>query len=131
MTAPWWLSSTSTVTSSIGSCFSPSTSWNTTRGLLTASSIAFAAHVLEQDRQVQFAAAGDLEDAVFVGFLHTQRDVALQLAFAGGPQIWRLVTNLPSRPASGELLTQKFIVSVGSSIVQHRQRRAGSRCRSA
>ncbi len=30
-------------------------------------------------------------------------------------QIWRLVTNLPSRPASGLLLTQKFIVSVGSS----------------
>ena len=30
-------------------------------------------------------------------------------------RICRLVTNLPSRPASGELLTQKFIVSVGSS----------------
>ena len=27
------------------------------------------------------------------------------------------MTNLPSRPASGELLTQKFIVSVGSSTL--------------
>ena len=32
-------------------------------------------------------------------------------------RICRLVTNLPSRPASGELLTQKFIVSVGSSTI--------------
>ena len=30
-------------------------------------------------------------------------------------RIWRLVTNLPSRPASGEVLTWKFIASVGSS----------------
>src|SRR5260363_251087 len=28
----------------------------------------------------------------------------------------RLVTNLPSRPASGEVFTQKFMVNVGSSI---------------
>ncbi|MNY22527.1 hypothetical protein D3C86_1561450 [compost metagenome] len=28
---------------------------------------------------------------------------------------WRLVTNLPSRPASGDVFTQKFMVSVGSS----------------
>ncbi|MNS96401.1 hypothetical protein D3C72_1306990 [compost metagenome] len=37
-------------------------------------------------------------------------------SFCRRSQIWRLVTNLPSRPASGEVFTQKFMVSVGSSI---------------
>ena len=36
-------------------------------------------------------------------------------SFCNRSQIWRLVTNLPSRPARGLVLTQKFIVSVGSS----------------
>ena len=30
-------------------------------------------------------------------------------------RIWRLVTNLPSLPASGEVFTWKFMTSVGSS----------------
>jgi hypothetical protein len=38
-------------------------------------------------------------------------------SFCRRSQIWRLVTNLPSRPASGLVLTQKFIVSVGSSTL--------------
>ncbi len=38
ITAPWCWSSTSQVTSSIGSFFTPPSSWKTTRGLLTASS---------------------------------------------------------------------------------------------
>ena len=63
---------------------------------------------------MQFAAAHDLEDAVLVGFLDAQRHVVLQF-LRRRSQIWRLVTNLPSRPASGLVLTQKFIVSVGSS----------------
>ena len=32
-------------------------------------------------------------------------------------RIWRLVTYFPSRPASGEALTRKFMVSVGSSTL--------------
>mmetsp|Transcript_59274 Transcript_59274/g.139937 ORF Transcript_59274/g.139937 Transcript_59274/m.139937 type:complete len:215 (+) Transcript_59274:97-741(+) len=38
-------------------------------------------------------------------------------SFCRRSQIWRLVTYLPSRPASGLVLTQKFIVSVGSSTL--------------
>ena len=41
---------------------------------------AFAAHVLDQDRQVQFAAPRDAEHVGLVGFLDAQRDVALQFA---------------------------------------------------
>jgi hypothetical protein len=94
--------------------------------LLTRQFVALAAHVLEQDRQVQLAAAGDLEDAVLVRLLDLQRHVALQFAVCSRSRIWRLVTNLPSRPASGLVLTQKFIVSVGSSTFEHRQRRGSS-----
>ena len=36
--------------------------------------------------------------------------------------IWRLVTNLPSRPDSGEVLTPKVMLSVGSSSDETRQR---------
>src|SRR6185437_3889250 len=42
--------------------------------------IAFAAHILDQDRQVQLAAAGDSHDIRLVGVLDAQGDVALQLS---------------------------------------------------
>ena len=42
--------------------------------------VAFAAHVLDEDGQVQFAAAGDAEHVGVGGFFDAQRDVALQLA---------------------------------------------------
>ena len=42
--------------------------------------IALAAHVLDQDRQVQLAAARDAQHVRLVGVLDAQRDVALQLA---------------------------------------------------
>ena len=115
MTAPWCWSSTSAVTNSIGSWRSPSSSWKTTRGLRHRELVALAAHVLEQDRQVQLAAAGDLEDAVLVGVLAPSARRCDCSSRSSRSRICRLVTNLPSRPASGELLTQKFIVSVGSS----------------
>ena len=38
-------------------------------------------------------------------------------SFCRRSQIWRLVMYLPSRPASGLVLTQKFIVRVGSSTL--------------
>ena len=38
-------------------------------------------------------------------------------SFCRRSQIWRLVTYLPSRPASGLVFTQKFMVSVGSSTL--------------
>ena len=38
-------------------------------------------------------------------------------SFCRRSQIWRLVTYFPSRPASGLVLTQKFMVRVGSSTL--------------
>ena len=38
-------------------------------------------------------------------------------SFCRRSQSWRLVTYLPSRPARGDVLTQKFMISVGSSIL--------------
>jgi hypothetical protein len=46
--------------------------------------VAFAAHVLEQDGQVQFAAARHAEHVGIGRVLDAQRDVALQFARAGG-----------------------------------------------
>ena len=42
--------------------------------------IAFAAHVLDEDGEMQFAAAGDAEHVGIGGFIDAQRDVALELA---------------------------------------------------
>ena len=63
---------------------------------------------------MQFAAAGHPEGVGVAGVVDAQGDV-LQSLCRGKPRIWRLVTNLPSRPASGELLTMKFMVRVGLS----------------
>jgi hypothetical protein len=74
--------------------------------------VAFAAHVLEQDRQVQLAAAHDLEDAVLVGVAHLERDVRLQLA----------VEAVPDLPAGDELAFAAGERRVVDAEV-HRQRR--------
>ena len=83
--------------------------------------VTFAAHVLDEDGEVQFAAARDAEHVGVAGFFDAQRDVAIELALRRS-RIWRLVTYLPSLPASGEVFTWKFMVSVGSSTPTHRQR---------
>ena len=77
--------------------------------------VAFAAHVLDEDREMQFAAAGDAEHVGVGGLVHAQRHVALAARACRRSRIWRLVTNLPSLPASGEVFTWKFMTSVGSS----------------
>jgi hypothetical protein len=58
----------------------PSISLYSTRGRDTASSIAFAAHVLEQDGEVQLAAPVHDENVGILGVLDTQRDVLEQFA---------------------------------------------------
>ena len=87
ITPPWCWSSTSAVTSSIGSWRSPVDLVEHDARLAHRELVAFAAHVLQQDGQVQLAAARDLEDAVFVGLPHLQRDVALQLALQPVPDL--------------------------------------------
>ena len=72
---------------------------------------AFAAHVFQQNGQVQFAASGYAEHVGIGGIFHAQGDVGQQL-FCRRSRIWRLVTNLPSVPASGLVFTIKSMVSV-------------------
>jgi hypothetical protein len=92
-----------------------SSSCNTTCGRPDAKLEAFAAHVLDQDGQLQFAPAGHgervgsearpLSGDVAFGFLHQA------LADHAG-----LVTLVPSVPASGLSLTRKVMEMVGGSI---------------
>jgi hypothetical protein len=76
--------------------------------------VALAAHVLDQDPEVQFAAPGDLELVGVRGLLDPQRDVVLEL-FQQALAQHAEVTYLPSRPANGEVLTWKVMLTVGSS----------------
>ena len=76
---------------------------------------ALAAHHLDQDRELQLAAADDLHLLGRVGRLDADRDVAEQLRSSRSFS-WRDVTYWPSRPAIGDVLTPKIIDTVGSSI---------------
>jgi hypothetical protein len=76
--------------------------------------VTFAAHVLQQDGQVQFATAHHFKNAFFVGFLHAQGHVVLQFLLQAVPDL-AAGHELAFAPASGLVFTQKFMVSVGSS----------------
>ncbi len=59
----------------------PPSIWRlSTCGLPTRQLVALAAHVLDQDGQVQFATAEHAEHVGVGSFLDAQRDIALQLA---------------------------------------------------
>ena len=114
ITPPWCCSSISAVTSSIGSCFSPLTSFITTRGLDTA--ISKPSRRMFSSRMVRCNSPRPMTSKIPSSPVSLTRKATLCCnSFCRRSQIWRLVTNLPSRPASGLVLTQKFIVSVGSS----------------
>ena len=116
MTPPWWVSSTSAVTISIGSWRTPSTSWNTTRGLDTA--ISKPSRRMFSSRMVRCSSPRPITSKMPSSSVSFTRSATLcWSSFCRRSQIWRLVTYLPSRPASGDVLTQKFIVSVGSSTL--------------
>ena len=83
--------------------------------------VAFAAHVLEQDGQVQFAATHHFEDAVFVGVAHLECDVRLQLAVEP-------VADLPAGDELAFATRERRVVDAevhgqrGLVDLQHRQR---------
>ena len=115
ITPPWCWSSTSAVTSSIGSCRSPSClvehdarlatrPARSLRGACSRAGSSGAARRGPRPRRRRPRRSRCTRSATLLCSSRSSRS-----------RIWRLVTNLPSRPASGELLTQKFIVSVGSS----------------
>ena len=76
--------------------------------------VALAAHVLDQDGEVQLAAARHPELVRVVGVLDAQRDV-VQSSVSRRARICRLVRNLPSLPANGDLFTWNVMLIVGSS----------------
>ena len=47
----------------------------------------------------------------------TRRDTSFSVSRMSRSRIWREVTNLPSRPAKGESLTEKVISMVGALIL--------------
>ena len=49
--------------------------------------VAFAAHVLQQNSQVQLAATHDFKNTFFVGFFDAQRDIVLQLFLQAVPDL--------------------------------------------
>src|SRR6185312_54586 len=74
--------------------------------------VAFASHVLDQNRQVQLAATGDAQDIRLVSVLDAQGDVALQLALQPLAQL-----------AAGDILPLAAGVGRGVDLKVHRQGR--------
>ena len=75
----------SIVIRSYGSWTSPSTSRRRTSGRDAVQLEALAAHLLDEDRQLELAAAADLERLARLGRADLDRDVAEDLASRGGP----------------------------------------------
>ena len=95
-----------------------------TSGLEIGQLEALAAHGLDEDGELQLAAAHHLEGVRGVGGLHADGDVGEQLLLQP-LRMLREVTHFPSRPAKGEVLTEKIIERVGSSMCSGGQRRRG------
>ena len=57
-----------------------------------------------------------LKESVLSSISVTRRDTSFRVSRNRRSRIWREVTNLPSRPAKGESLTEKVISSVGAEI---------------
>jgi hypothetical protein len=112
ITPPWCCSSTSAVTSSIGSQLLAVDVLEHHARLGDGQLVALAAHVLQQDGQVQFAAAHHLEDAVFAGLLDAQRHVVLQFLLQAVPDL-----------AAGDVLAFATGQRAGVDAEVHRQRR--------
>ena len=75
---------------------------------------AFSAHHLDEDRELELAAALDFPGIGAIGWEHPERHVADELGVEAAFTS-RAVSLLPSPPASGEVLTPMVTDSVGSS----------------
>ncbi len=116
MMVPWCCSSTSTVTASYGSCLTPSTSLMTTSGRATASSYPsrrmFSMRMprCSSPRPETLNLSGSSPSS-------TRRATLCLSSSCRRSRSTREVTYLPSRPANGEVLTWKVMLTVGSSTV--------------
>ncbi len=77
---------------------------------------AFAAHLLDEDRDLHFAARLDFKVTGGVGVGRLRIETFVRVSRTRRSRTWRAVRSLPSRPASGPSLMQIFIVIVGGSI---------------
>ena len=73
--------------------------------------VAFAAHVFQQDGQVQFATAHHFKNAFFVSLFDAQRDIVLQLFLQTIPNL-----------AAGDIFTLAARQRAGVNAEVHRQR---------
>src|SRR5450759_4589875 len=87
MTVPIDSSGTSTTSSSTGSLFTPSISPEDHLGAGEGELERLAPHVLDQDRQVELAAARDLEGVRGVGLLHAEGHVGPKLLLEPLPDV--------------------------------------------
>ena len=92
--------------------------------------VAFAPHRLDEDREVELAAAADHEGVGASRRLRRGGRRSSRASRKRRSRIWRLVTNWPSRPANGESFTRKVIFIAGSSIVMTGQRLGAPGCAS-
>ena len=75
---------------------------------------ALATHLLDQDRELELTAAANLDDLLDSAG-RTSIETLPRTSFSSRALIWRLVTYLPSRPASGDVFTPNVMRSVGAS----------------
>ncbi len=75
-----------------------------------------AAHHLDQNRELQFAASHHLERVGALGFLARVMETLVSSSLSRRSRRLRDVTYCPSRPAKGEVFTVNCIAIVGSSM---------------
>ena len=97
---------------SYGSWTSPPTSWQDDLGAADRQLVALAAHLLDQHRQLELAAAAHLEGVAGVGRMDLDRDVAQDLALEAGLDL-----------ARRDVLAVAAAEGRGVDAERHRQRR--------
>ena len=116
ITTPTKFSGQSMTSSSSGSCSLPSMVLGQDFRLADRQLVAFAAHHLDQDGELQFAAAHHLEGVRAAGLFHADRDVGQQFLVQPVAQIARGDVLALRGPANGDVLMVNVIAMVGSSI---------------
>ena len=99
----------------MGSSVWPSVSRVMTWGLADLELEALAPHHLDEDGELQLAAARHPEGVGRVGLLDADATL-LRRSFQSRSRSWVEVTKRPSRPAKGEMLDEKSMETVGSSM---------------
>ena len=116
ITTPRNASGQSITSSSTGSCTLPLIVLREDLGLAHHQLVALAPHHLDQDGQLQFAAAHHLERVGTARLLHPDRDVGQQFLVQPVAQIARRHVLSLRGPTNGEVLMVNVMAMVGSSI---------------